>query len=103
MTSLVTALISIHAGHNLMRRVVFEGEVEATGVQCYVRGEALKKPEPPMGSCFTPQNGDDIYQIAVVLCTLTEDNRRRRLSSCASVDRSRYVWRLQGPLVLDRA
>ena len=75
----VAALICIHAGHNLMRHIVFEGEVDATGAQFSVPGEAIKMPQPTEGPFLAPQNGDDIYEIAGALRALTDDDRRRRL------------------------
>lgn len=75
----VAALICIHAGHNLMRQVVFEGEVEATGDQFHVSGEPMKMPQSAEGPFLDSQNGDDIYEIAGALRTLTDDNKRRRL------------------------
>jgi hypothetical protein len=75
----VAALICIHAGQNLMRQVVFEGEVEATGGQLNVSGEPMKMPQPAEGPFLGAQNGDDIYEIAGALRALTDENKRRRL------------------------
>jgi hypothetical protein len=75
----VAALVCIHAGHNLMRHIVFEGEVDAIGDQFSVPGEAMKMPQPAEGPFLAPQNGDDIYEIAGALRALTDDDLRRRL------------------------
>lgn len=75
----VRALVSLHAGQNLMRHIVFEGEVEAGRDQIHVPGEAVKMPQLVEGPFLAEQNGKDIFEISAALRALPEEDRRRRL------------------------
>jgi hypothetical protein len=73
------ALMCLHTGQNVMRHIVFEGEVDAAGDKMHVPSDAVKMPHPVEGPFLSLVNGADIMATATSIRTLNDDNKRRRL------------------------
>ena len=78
----------MHAGWNLLREIIFEGEVSAHDEKCSVTGEIIRMPQGCEGPFLHKQNWEDIGAIARQLKLVQPEVRTRIELSLEFLDRA---------------
>lgn len=86
--NIVSGITCLHAGWNLLREIVFEGEVSAHDEECSVTGEIIRMPQGCEGPFLHKQKWEDIGAIARQLKLVQPEVRTRIELSLEFLDRA---------------
>ena len=75
--NLLAAIVCTHAGQNIMRGCVFEGELAAAGGTITSSSAPSKMPQLSEGPFLAAQNGADIFEVAACVSDTAEPLRGR--------------------------
>lgn len=75
--NLLAAIVCTHAGQNIMRDCVFEGELSAAGGTITSSSAPSKMPQSSEGPFLAAQNGADIFEVAACMSDAEEPLRGR--------------------------
>ncbi len=79
-------LLCTHVGHNFLRDLVFDGEVNASDGKFSHPGEPWRMPARAEGPFINRQNAIDVQEIAQAVTQLTEPTRSRLVLTLQLVD-----------------